>query len=336
VLHVTRSETHGERAHRPVVTASSRQRARLAAPVGRSFAGRSVLASVALHASFIVPLLATAVLVSARPPTPVVVAHAVLVADAEPLREEPPAPAPFVAEGRVEPQASFAEVEMAEPLLESGHFEAPAELGADPRRSGGLGQRYAPLERWKLIVRGKAPTKWPRAPVPLTQEYDAGRDYPALARSEGWEGVVRFELVIDADGCVRGFRLLDVAHASLSDAARDITRHWTFRAATRDGAAVMGTHQGAIDFRLVRKYEHPGPRPSGGAGAGESAIASGGERRAGEATGAERRHGERWGGERWGGDWWGSDRWRAGRRRGEDGRRERGRRGRGRNRGERE
>ena len=76
-------------------------------------------------------------------------------------------------------------------------------------------------------------------------------EYPAVARRRGWEGQVRFEVLVQPDGSVGEIELLESSgFRSLDRAARRAIHRWTFHPATSWGAPVASRVVVPIDFVL--------------------------------------------------------------------------------------
>jgi periplasmic protein TonB len=91
------------------------------------------------------------------------------------------------------------------------------------------------------------PQAAPVAPVlPSTQavplESNRAPVYPELARSRGWQGVVRVELSVDAEGDVTAIEIVSSSGFPVLDGAvRKAAADWRFQPATRDGTACPST-----------------------------------------------------------------------------------------------
>ena len=76
-------------------------------------------------------------------------------------------------------------------------------------------------------------------------------DYPAMARSSGWQGVVLVRLTVEADGTV-GEAALERSSGwpVLDEAAVAAARAWRYAPRVEDGAAVSSTIVQPVEFWL--------------------------------------------------------------------------------------
>ncbi|MCC7014607.1 MAG: energy transducer TonB [Planctomycetes bacterium] len=75
--------------------------------------------------------------------------------------------------------------------------------------------------------------------------------YPRLSQRLGEQGTVELHMFVGADGkLVRADVIRSSGFERLDRAALDAVSRWTFRAATRDGSAVMGEFQHRFVFRI--------------------------------------------------------------------------------------
>lgn len=78
-------------------------------------------------------------------------------------------------------------------------------------------------------------------------------DYPRVARSRGWEGIVLFDVLVLEDGRVGQLEIISSSgYRSLDNAAKRVLRRWKFVPATTLGLAVESTVQVPIHFSLKK------------------------------------------------------------------------------------
>lgn len=95
-----------------------------------------------------------------------------------------------------------------------------------PGGSGGIGSGTGPGN-------GGGPTRGPRV-------IEGGRpEYPELARSRGWEGTVRLQILVSAEGRVEDVKVVSGSgHGELDAAARQAVREWRFAPAVQKGSPI--------------------------------------------------------------------------------------------------
>ena len=76
--------------------------------------------------------------------------------------------------------------------------------------------------------------------------------YPASLRALGVEGTVEAEVIVWADGSVRGGELVSSTHDAFARAVRRALREAAFVPAVRDGKKVPSRVRLTLDFRLER------------------------------------------------------------------------------------
>lgn len=92
---------------------------------------------------------------------------------------------------------------------------------------------------------GAGPTRGPRV-------VEGGRpEYPEVARSNGWEGIVRLQILVNTEGLVDEVRVVGSSgHPELDRAAQQTIRAWRFSPALKKGAPVPAWATVPIVFDL--------------------------------------------------------------------------------------
>ena len=76
-------------------------------------------------------------------------------------------------------------------------------------------------------------------------------EYPANARSKGWEGTVRLQILVSVEGQVEDVRIVGSSgYAELDEAARRAIQEWRFRPALQNGSPVAAWATLPIVFDL--------------------------------------------------------------------------------------
>lgn len=89
------------------------------------------------------------------------------------------------------------------------------------------------------------------APEPLDTARNRRPNYPDASRRRGEQGVVRVELVVDAEGRVANVRVIETSGFSALDAAAlEAVREWRFRPGRRGGLPVTSNITTSVHFRL--------------------------------------------------------------------------------------
>ena len=184
-------------------------------------------------------------------------------AQAPAVPEQAPLPEVQRQTQRVVVEAPLVDPQIVEPILPPDTSPSVAETPyAEPE----------PERSWSLVpVRAKAPVAEavPAAspPVPASvgaiaspevraepQADNPPPEYPEAERVRGHEGNVRVLVFVDENGLVRAAELIEASpHAGLNRAALRAVRAWRFTPARRDGAAIAGTTEVTIEFRLAER-----------------------------------------------------------------------------------
>lgn len=121
--------------------------------------------------------------------------------------------------------------------------------------------RIDPRDHRPPVVRSSelSAATWASMPQPLGTDQEeppnvAGNrppDYPQLARSRGWEGVVMLLVQIEADGSISHVEVAESSgHSALDEEAVRAVRTWQATPARRRGVAVAAECRLPIRFRL--------------------------------------------------------------------------------------
>lgn len=81
--------------------------------------------------------------------------------------------------------------------------------------------------------------------------YRVEPEYTDAARKAKYQGTVRLEVVVDAEGRIRDLRVVRALGLGLDERAADAVRQWKFRPGMKDGQAVAVAASIEVTFRLL-------------------------------------------------------------------------------------
>ena len=211
-------------------------------------ARRSLFSSTVLgSALWGILLLAVAVLLPLRRPAEIQQIRPAIVLDPAPMSPtpiidtgRPPGRAPAADRGAIRPSSDDVPLPPAEPSISWDGTWPDGPPGPDAGPAEGHGVESVP----PAVVEEPAPY----VDVLPFAIHRVEPEYPDMARSAGFDGVVRLEVVVDRDGAVRSARVQDPG-SLFDEAALKAARAWRFRPAGVNGHPV--TAKVGLTFRFT-------------------------------------------------------------------------------------